>query len=188
LETPDGTTEKIDGAGMSLEYGPLKGSVNGSNRAKRLLVQTLTGMGSTAAFLVGGPGGLSGASGALDNSVLLRERIASNAGLAGDQALTSLATNEQIVVTVPANTRFFIVLQDAGGEPSPSRVIPSGTQGLKTQYASSGTSALPTAQELRELIDLKSEINRMYQQAAVTRTSEPATAAQEATTALPAAQ
>jgi hypothetical protein len=171
FELPDGTSEKIDGMAMSLDYGPLKGSVSGSNRAKRILVRSLTGVGTMAAYLVGGPGGFSGASGQLDNSILLRERIASNAGLAGEQELTSLALNEQIVVTIPANTRFFIVLQDSGGEGAPARVIPTGAQS-PVQYAADGNSALPTAQELRELIELKSELNRMYRDVAATKTSE----------------
>jgi hypothetical protein len=113
LEMPDGGVQKIDGTAISLGYGPLKGSVSGSNRLKRVLVRSLTGVGEMASFLVGGPGGLGGASGALDNSILLRERIASNAGLAGEQEFATLAANEQIVVTVAANTRFFIVLVDS---------------------------------------------------------------------------
>jgi hypothetical protein len=77
LQMPDGTVQKIDGTAMSLGYGPLKGSVSGSNRLKRVLVRSVTGIGEMATFLVGGPGGFGGASGPLDNSVLLRERIAS---------------------------------------------------------------------------------------------------------------
>jgi hypothetical protein len=178
LELPDGTSEKIDGTAMSLQYGPLKGSVSGSNKAKRILVRSLTGVGTMAAYLVGGPGGFSGASGQLNNSILLRERIASNAGLAGEQEMMNLALNEQIVVTVPANTRFFIVLQDSGGgERTPGRTTPTGAQ-PGVQYAASANSSLPTAQELRELIELKSELNRMYRDVAATRTSEAATAAQ----------
>jgi hypothetical protein len=85
LQMPDGTTEKIDAVSMSLMYGPLKGSVSGGNAVKRILVRSLTGVGTMAAYLVGGPGGLGGASGQLDNSILLRERVASNAGLAGSR-------------------------------------------------------------------------------------------------------
>src|SRR5579884_2194695 len=177
LERPDGTSEKIDGTAMSLQYGPVKGSVSGSNKAKRILVRSLTGVGTMAAYLVGGPGGFSGASGQLNNSILLRERIASNAGLAGEQEMMNLAMNEQIVVTVPANTRFFIVLQDSGGERTPAMLAPAGSQpGI--QYAGSGNSGLPTAQELRELIELKSELNRMYRDVAVTRASEATAAPQ----------
>jgi hypothetical protein len=169
LEMPDGTTEQINGTAMDLSYGPLKGSVSGSNAAKRILLRSLTGIGSMAAFLVGGPGGLSGASGPLDNSILLRERIASNAGLAGDQELTSLALNENVVITVPANTRFFIVLQDSTGDKPAPRTAPARAQDF--QDASATNSVLPTAQELRELIELKSELNQMNRDMAATGAS-----------------
>jgi hypothetical protein len=176
LQMPDGTVQKIDGTAISLGYGPLKGSVSGSNRLKRVLVRSLTGVGEMAALLVGGPGGFGGASGALDNSILLRERIASNAGLAGEQEVTSLAANEQIVVTVAANTRFFIVLVDSNNQDRNPRLTPTGGQRGQTQLAAADA-ALPSARELQELIDLKTELNRMYQQVGATRTSEPAAAA-----------
>ena len=73
---------------MSLTYGPLKGSVSGGNALKRILVRSMTGVGTMAAYLVGGPGGFGGVNGQLDNSILLRERIASNAGLAGEQEMS----------------------------------------------------------------------------------------------------
>jgi hypothetical protein len=180
LEMADGTIEEINGTAISLTYGPLQGSVTGNNVAKRVLVRSLAGIGATAAFLVGGPGGLSGASGGLDNTILLRERIATNAGLAGDQEVSNLAVNQQLVVTVPANTRFFIVLQqdNKGSRGRSSRPTPSATPGAPpnglTQYASTGNAVLPTAQELQQLIELKSEINRMYQQAAIGQPPSPA--------------
>jgi hypothetical protein len=172
LQMPDGTTEKIDAGSMSLTYGPLKGSVSGGNTVKRVLVRSMTGVGTMAAYLVGGPGGFGGINGQLNNSILLRERIASNAGLAGEQEMSSLAFNQNIVVSVPGNTRFFIVLLEGSGEQAPARTIPTGSRGT-TQVAADGTSSLPSAQELRELIELKTELNRMYQQVAATRTSEP---------------
>jgi len=168
LQMPDGTTEKIDAGSMSLAYGPLKGSVSGGNTVKRILVRSMTGVGTMAAFLVGGPGGFGGASGQLDNSILLRERIASNAGLAGEQEMQSLAFNENIVVSVPGNTRFFVVLLEGSGEKPPARTAPTGARDIG-QFAVNGTSPLPSAQELRELIELKTEINRMYQDVAATR-------------------
>jgi hypothetical protein len=178
LQMPDGTTEAIDGTAMSLTYGSLKGKVTGSNRGKRILVRSLTGVGTIAAYLVGGRGGFSGASGQLSNSVLLRERIASNAGLAGEQELMNLAMNEQIVVTVPANTRFFIVLQDAPSGQPPSKLMLAGAQG-PDQSAIAGNSLFPTPQELRELIELKNELNRMYREVAATRTAQPVGASAE---------
>jgi hypothetical protein len=168
LQMPDGATEKIDATAMSLAYGPLKGSVSGSNAAKRFLVRSMTGVGTMAAYLVGGPGGFGGVNGQLNNSVLLRERIASNAGLAGEQEMSSLAYNESIVVTVPGNTRFFLVLQQEAGDKPGSRALPGSLRNTN-QIAADGSSSLPSAQELRELIDLKTELNRMYGQAAATR-------------------
>ena len=172
LQMPDGTTDKIDAGSMSLAYGPLKGSVSGGNTVKRILVRSMTGIGTMAAYLVGGPGGFGGVSGQLDNSVLLRERIASNAGLAGEQEMQSLVTNESVVVSVPGNTRFFIVLLEGRGEKSPARTVPAGGRGT-TQVAADGASPLPSAEELRELVELKTELNRMYQGASVTQTAGP---------------
>ena len=87
--------------------------------AKRALVRSMTGVGSMAAYLVGGSG-YGGLTGPIDQSVLLRERIASNIGLAGEQELMALAYNQNIVVTLPGNTRFYIVLQELGhGAKSP---------------------------------------------------------------------
>jgi hypothetical protein len=168
LQMPDGTTEKIDAGSMSLTYGPLKGSVSGGNAVKRVLVRSLTGVGTMAAYLVGGPGGLGGASGQLDNGVLLRERIASNAGLAGEQEFQSLASTENVVVSVPGNTRFFIVLLEGSGEKSGAKRTQTGTSG-NALIATNGTSQLPSAEELRELVELKAELNRMYQDVAATR-------------------
>jgi hypothetical protein len=170
LQMPDGTTEKIDATSMSLAYGPLKGSVSGGNALKRILVRSMTGVGTMAAYLVGGPGGFGGVSGQLDNSILLRERIASNAGLAGEQEVQSLASTENIVVSVPGNTRFFVVLLAGSSATSPTRTPPAGTRGV-AQVAAYGSTQLPSAEELRELIELKTELNRMYQQVAATRTA-----------------
>jgi hypothetical protein len=191
LEMADGTIREISGTAISLTYGPLKGSVTGNTLAQRVLVRTLAGIGATAAFLVGGPGGLSGASGGLNDSILLRERIASNAGIAGDQEITNLAVSQQLVVTVPANTRFFIVLQDDKANRSRSRTIPSGTPAApstpgQTQYASNST--LPTAEELRELIELKNEINRMNQQTATAQPAAPSGNSSFTNAGTPAAQ
>jgi hypothetical protein len=97
-----------------------------------------------AAYLVGGPGGFGGVSGQLDNSILLRERIASNAGLAGEEEVQSLASTENIVVSVPGNTRFFVVLLAGSGETSPTRTPPAGARGV-AQVAANGSTQLPSA-------------------------------------------
>ena len=169
LEMPDGSTESIEGSGVSLDYGPLKGVVNGRNGAKRALVRSMTGIGTVAASLVGGRG-FGGLTGPIDRSVLLRERIASNIGLAGEQELMAMAYTQNVVVTLPGNTRFYIVLQESVTTPNRPDLTPAG---LRTNIASAEGQALPTAAELRELVALKNELNRMYREVAATRTSEP---------------
>ncbi len=172
LQMPDGSTESIEGSGVSLDYGPLKGTVNGRNGAKRALVRSLTGIGSMAAYLVGGPG-YGGLTGPVDQSVLLRERIASNIGLAGEQELMGLAYTQNVVVTLAGNTRFYIVLQEAVTTPNRPDLAAGRGHGARTNLASADGQSLPTAAELRELMALKNELNRMYREVAATRTSEP---------------
>jgi len=110
LEMPDGTTQRMDGVAMDLAFRPLKGSVSGTKTGTKFLVRTFTGLGTVAAYLVGN-GGSSGFYGPLSESALLRERVANNVGVAGDEELNELAFNQNIVVTVPGNTRFYIVLE-----------------------------------------------------------------------------
>ena len=174
LELPDGSTESIEGSGVGLDYGPLKGTVNGRNGAKRALVRSMTGIGTVAASLVGGRG-YGGLTGPIDQSVLLRERIASNIGLAGEQELMAMAYTQTVVITLPGNTRFYIVLQEAATTPNRPDLAPTVAPGVRTSLASADQQALPTAAELRELLALKNELNRMYREVAATRTSEPPT-------------
>jgi hypothetical protein len=156
LEMPDGTTAKIDATAMSLGYGALRGTVSGKKTGTRFLVRAFTGLGTVAAYLVGAGGG-NGLNGPLSESALLRDRIATNIGIAGDQELTNLAFNQDIVVTIPGNTRFYLVLQKSSS---------AGTAG--TSLTSSSTQAatntrLPSLEELRELMQLRRELGEMYQ-------------------------
>ena len=80
----------------------------------------------------------------------------------------SLASTENIVVSVPGSTRFFVVLLAGSGETSPTRTPPAGARGA-AQIAANGSTQLPSAEELRELIELKTELNRMYQEVVATR-------------------
>jgi hypothetical protein len=108
-----------------------------------------------------------GQNGSFSEGALLRERIATNIGVAGDQELTSLAFNQNIVVTIPGNTRFYIVLQKG-----PSTGTP-GTSLATTSAQTAANTCIPTLEELRELIQLRRELSEMYQ------TSGQATAAQQ---------
>jgi hypothetical protein len=160
IQLPDQMEARIEGRSMSLEFQPMKGTVTGTNAGKRFLVRSLTGIGTIAAATVGVRSGL-GVSDTISNNVLLRERVANNVALAGDQQLTELAYRQNIVVTVPGNTRFYIVLAKPGGEQTaPGRSAPTNNPGA----VGLANAALPSVQELRELMELKSELTQMYQQ------------------------
>ncbi len=161
LEFPNGEIEKINATAVSMERGLLKGDVSGRNTGKRFLTRALTGMGTFAAYAVGGRG----LNSTLDNSVLLRERIASNVALAGEQEMQRLAFQQNIVVTVPAKTRFYLVLHEAGisgsadsDSANPTAGAPRpGSPGLQQAALQSGLSD----QELRELKQLREEMRQM---------------------------
>lgn len=157
LEMPDGSTETLDGVAMGLDFKPLKGTMTGKKTGTKFLVRTLTGVGSAAAFLIGGTS--SSSFSGLSEDTLLRERIANNIGVAGDQQLNELAFNQNIVVTVPGNTRFYIVLEDAD---SSSR---GPARRMESPAATATQNNLPTADELRQLMQLRQELSQMYQQA-----------------------
>jgi len=162
LQMPDGTTEKIDATAMSLTYGPLKGNVNGRKTRTRFLVRTFTGLGTVATYLVGA-GGSNGFNGPLSESALLRDRIATNIGIAGDQELNRLAFNQDIVVTVPGNTRFYIVVEKSRAS--------SGGQVRPSVMKQVNNAPLPTAEEFRQLLQLKRELSEMVQQAGTQNTA-----------------
>jgi hypothetical protein len=158
LEMPDGSTQRMDGVAMDLNFRPLKGAVSGTRSGTKFLVRTFTGLGTVAAYLVGN-GGSSGFYGPLSESALLRERVANNVGIAGDEELNGLAFNQNIVVTVPGNTRFYIVLgTGSGGRDTGSR------QAATSVPVGSKAATVPSLEELRQLLQLRQELSAMYQQ------------------------
>jgi hypothetical protein len=168
LEMPDGTTQRMDGVAMDLAFRPLKGSVSGRKTGTKFLVRTFTGLGTVASYLVGNGGG-SGFYGPLSESALLRERVANNVGVAGDEELNELAFNQNIVVTVPGNTRFYIVLgTGAVGRDTGSR------QATTSVPVGSKAATIPSLEELRQLMQLKQELSAMYQQPSTSPTTSEA--------------
>jgi len=175
IQMPDETTQKIDGHAVGLQFQPLRGEVTGRNTGTRFLVRSLTGVGTILAATVGVQSG-TGVTDALSNNVLLRERVANNVAVAGEQQLNDLAYHQNIVVTVPGNTRFYIVLakptgSEVGGATRGGSVPASNSGGAVSSYA--GAPA-PSVQELRELLEWKQELNQMSQQqqkAQITQTS-----------------
>ena len=153
VEMPDGTAEKLEASAMDLNFKPLKGYVSGKNTGTKFLVRSLTGLGTVATYLVGPQA--SSSAGLISTNVLMRERLADNIATAGQEELNGFAFNPNLVVTVPGNTRVYIVLQ----KPTSSRVIPDSLTAN-----TSLKSAVPTLDELRQLIQLRHEINSLYAQ------------------------
>jgi hypothetical protein len=151
LRMPDGREETIEATAISLDRQPLKGQVSGKNSGKRVISRTLSGVGTVAAYAVGGGVGLNRT---ITRESLLRDRLAGNVALAGEQELTNAAYAENISVTVPANTRFYVVVQKQAIATTPTR----------TSEPARPSAEMPTVQELRELMELRREINRMYQE------------------------
>jgi len=154
LQMPNGREEKIEGAAVGLDQKPLKAEVSGKKTGKKVLSRTLSGVSTIAAYVVGGGAGLSRS---ITGESLLRDRIAGNIALAGEQELMNAAYSQNITVTVPANTKFYVVLQKAA-------VNTTAPSSARSAESPARPAEIPTAQELRELMDLRREINRMYQE------------------------
>ena len=104
IELLDGQREKIEAIGAGLDLGPIKGTVYGKNAGKNFLIKAASGVGSLAAMLVG-----NNSSATFSEGDLLRERVAENVGNAGDSELMSLNATSRIIVSVPADTKIYIV-------------------------------------------------------------------------------
>ena len=158
LQMPDSREAKIEGTGVALDQKPIRGEVSGRNSGKKILSKALSGVGTIAAYVVGAGG--AGLGGTITGETLLRDRLAGNIALAGEQELMNAVYSQNISVTVPANTRFYVVLQKPAVSMNPINVATSPGPATEAKSAE-----IPTAQELRELMDLRREINRMYQEA-----------------------
>jgi type IV secretory pathway VirB10-like protein len=159
LQMPDGRYERIDATAMDLRNEPLKGKVTGTNKGRKFLTRTLTGVGTIAAYVVGA----GDSSQSVTSGTLLRDRLAGNISSAGEQELANAAYAQNIVVTLPAQTRLYIVFQKAAIEQTSAAPPRAGV-------TSSGP-PMPTAQELRELMDLRRELNQMYSETVVPQSS-----------------
>jgi len=104
IELLDGAREKIDAIGTGLDLGPIKGNVYGKNTGKNFLVRTASGIGSVLAEVAG-----NNSSAAFSEDDMLRERLAENIGTAGDSEVMSLNANSRVVVSVPADTKIYVV-------------------------------------------------------------------------------
>jgi hypothetical protein len=146
LMMPDGAAIPIEGVATNLSLGPPKGKVEGKNTGKNVLVRSLSGIGEVGAMLVG--------RGNLDQPLseedILRERVSNNVGEASDEQVSRLALTEH-VVTIPANTAIYVVLEKTAS----SRTV----SGRPTLGSSQSTSSAK-ADELRQLLQLQRELQQ----------------------------
>jgi hypothetical protein len=115
IEFPDRSSVPIDAVGADMNLQALKGRVTGRQRGKSMLVRSLSGIGETAAMMVGAPN----ANSAFSEDDLLRMQVANNIGNAGDEQIMQMLTMEHIVVSVPAGTEVYVVFEKSAAANSP---------------------------------------------------------------------
>lgn len=123
VELIDGAREKIDAVGAGLDLGPIKGNVYGKNTGKNFLVRAASGLGSVLAEVAG-----NNSSAAFSEDDMLRERLAENIGTAGDSEVMSLSANSRIVVSVPADTKIYVVFTKHEEAPSTLHKVTASNQ------------------------------------------------------------
>jgi len=147
LMMPDGAAIPIEGVATNLSLGPPKGKVEGKNTGKNVLVRSLSGIGEVGAMLVG--------RGNLDRPLseedMLRERVSNNVGEASDEQVSRLALTEHVVVTIPADTAIYVVLE---------KTARSSAASGKTVLGSSPSTSSANADQLRQLLQLQRELQQ----------------------------
>ena len=147
LLMPDGSSIPIEAAATSLELRPLKGNVEGKKTGKNILARSLSGIGQAGSLFLR-QGSLNQP---LSESDLMRERLTSNIGETGDEEVSHLSVNQQIVVTVRAGIPIYLVLQQTARSnqtpaTSPARSIPAAS--------------VANTDQLRQLLQLQQELNQ----------------------------
>jgi Bacterial conjugation TrbI-like protein len=107
IEFPDGSSVLIDAVGADMNFQAIKGQVTGRQRGKSMFVRSLSGIGETAAMMVGAPS----ANSSFSENDLLRMQVANNIGNAGDEQIMQMLTMEHIVVSVSAGTEIYVVFE-----------------------------------------------------------------------------
>ena len=114
LEYPDGSSVPIDAVAADMNLQAVRGKVTGRQRGKNLMVRSLSGIGETAAMIVGAPS----VNSSFSENDLLRMQVANNIGNAGDEQIMQMLTLEHIVVSVPAGSEIYIVFEKSAGASS----------------------------------------------------------------------
>jgi hypothetical protein len=143
---PDGGRVPIQAVATDLDMRPLKGKVDGKNTGKNVLVRSLSGIGQAGALLLG-QGSLNQP---LSESDLMRERLSNNIGEASDEEISRMAITSHILVTVSADTPIYVVLEET----------PKADVASRRSDGRSSQSLTTNAEELRQLLQLKRELNQ----------------------------
>ena len=114
IEFAGGETVPIEAVAADTSLEAIKGKVTGKQSGKSLMVRSLSGIGETAAMMVGAPSGNS----AFSENDMLRMRLADNVGNAGDEQIMRMMTIEHIVVSVSAGTEIYLVFAKSQSIPA----------------------------------------------------------------------
>jgi hypothetical protein len=109
IEFPGGEDVPIEAVAADMTLQAIKGKVTGRQAGKSMLVRSLSGIGETAAMIVGAPS----ANSAFSENDMLRMRMADNIGNASDEQIMHMMTMQHIVVSVPAGTEIYVIFAKA---------------------------------------------------------------------------
>lgn len=147
MTMPDGTSVKVEASATDLRLRPLRGKVEGKKKGTNILVRSAAGLGEAVATLAG-RGSLNQP---LSEGDLLRERVSNNIAQVSDQGLNRLAISEHVVVSVPADTEIYTILQKPTSEPLTGR--PNNSQPIPAN-------SRQNVEQLRQLLQLQRELNQ----------------------------
>lgn len=150
LLMPDGSWVPIEAQATNLSLGPLRGKVQGKNTGRNAIVRSLSGIGQVASLLVGGTGAINQP---FSEGDLIREQVSANIGQSTDEELSRLALTQHIIVSIPANTPIYLVLE------RPTKQIPSSADGVQ-RSAATATNLTNNVDSLRQLLQLQRELNQ----------------------------
>ena len=112
-----------------------------------MLVRSLSGIGHAGALLVG-RGSLNQP---FSESDVLRERVSSNIGEAGDEQIARLAITSRVVVNISAGTPVYVVLEQSSKQvPLPAQLNPQAPRAVnQTNF-----------DQFQQLLQLQQELNQ----------------------------
>jgi hypothetical protein len=120
IEFAGGETVPIEAVAADMSLAAIKGRVTGKQNGKSLMVRSLSGIGETAAMIVGAPS----ANSAFSENDMLRMRLADNIGNAGDEQIMRMLTMQHVVVSVPAGTEIYLIFAKSQSVPASHETSP----------------------------------------------------------------